>query len=861
MAHLDRDGFADIVVGANRAGGADEGQLRILHGSPAGFVDEQVENGATGFDLLGHNVIVPGDVDGDGVDDIAGGASDVFTAQNPSPDGGYVLMLYHRYEPAVAGDDADGDGVGAALDNCPADPNTNQSDIDGDGIGDACDDDIDGDGFTNNDDNCPLDNSLDMTDTDGDLDGDICDADDDNDAVADADDAFPLNAAYSMDDDNDRMADEWEADNGLDPADGSDGDADLDGDGRNNLDEFLAGTNVAADDVAPVVTAPGDVLVDSIGPLTVVGIGTASAVDVLDGPLEAAASAGNPFRPGLHQLDWTATDAAGNSASDRQRIEVVPQVGFLGDTLLAAEGSVYRIGLALNGDAIAYPVSVPFTVSGTATDGADYTLDTGEVVIDNTNVGEIVLTTIADAEAELEEELVLALGSPDRAVAAGNVRFTVRIVDGNLPPVPELAIEQDGRRVTTVARDAGQVTVSVSANDPNAGDSHAFDWRGSDGALQPGNGFDFETFEFDPATLAPGTYRVSVDVTDNGAPAATASRSRILRVINTLPALSAANDADGDGLDDASEEFRDSNDNGISDYLDPVFVSHNVLSRTGGNALLQADAGYVLSLGRIALASGEDAMVSMMDVADYGDAGGQAANGMDERFSYTSGIFDFEVRGLPAPGHSVRVVIPQSAPLAAGVRYRKYTAAGWAEFETDALNAIASAPGQPGICPAPGSSDYLPGLTAGHHCVQLGIEDGGPNDADGNADGIVRDPGGAAVLAVPASVDAGGLATSDSAVSRGQANVVMMRFSLVSNTSDVTLDELQLSASGSGNDAADIAAVELWLDADADGAIDSGASPIGSGTFGTNDGDLSITLGTPLTLDAGTTAFIVTYNF
>ena len=861
MAHLDRDTFADIVVGANRAGGADEGQLRILHGSPTGLVNEQVENGTTGFDLLGHYVAVPGDVDGDGVNDVAGGASDVFTAQNPSPDGGYVQMLYHRYEPAVAGDDDDDDGVGEALDNCPVHSNTNQSDIDGDGSGDACDDDIDGDGFANEADNCPLDHSLDTTDTDGDLDGDICDGDDDNDAVADPDDAFPLDSRYNADDDGDGMADSWESANGLDPADGQDGDGDLDGDGRNNRAEFQAGTKVAEDDVSPEVVAPRDISVASVGPLTLVDTGTATANDVLDGALTATTDTDNPFAPGRHVLTWRATDAAGNVGSDQQTIDVIPQVGFVGDTLLMAEGAQAAIRLALNGDAAAYPVIVPFSLSGTATDGDDYIISADDVVIDNSNTGEIPLETIADAALELDEELILTIGAPVNAVPGSAAQFEVRITDANLPPVPDLAIEQDGRLVATVVRDGGLVTVSASPNDPNAGDGHAFDWRASDAVLVPLEGYRQDTFTFDPASLDDGTYRVAVNVTDNGQPAAAASRDRYLRVIATAPVLSAGADADGDGIDDAAEGLRDSNDNGVSDYLDPSFVSHNVVSRSGGNALLQADAGYTLSLGRVAMASGEDAMVSVMDVADYGAAGGPALNGIDERFSYPAGLFDFEVRGLPAPGHTVRVVVPQATALPAAARYRKYQAAGWSDFVIDADNEVASAAGNEGICPAPGSADYLPGLAAGHHCVQLTITDGGPNDADGIADGIVRDPGGAAILAVEATVGAVGIAVPDQTVSTGQAAVVMLRFALHSNTSDATLDTLSFDASGSGNDLSDINKVELWLDADDDGEIDAGASPVGSGSYDADDGSLALTLGTPLRLDAGATKFIVTYDF
>ena len=144
---------------------------------------------------------------------------------------------------------------------------------------------------------------------------------------------------------------------------------------------------------------------------------------------------------------------------------------------------------------------------------------------------------------------------------------------------------------------------------------------------------------------------------------------------------------------------------------------------------------------------------------------------------------------------------------------------------------------------------------------QLMLEDGGPNDADGMANAVIRDPGGIATDAQAVAIDATGINVADKTVTAGSTDVVMLRFQLMSNSSDVVLRELNLAASGTGNDVNDVTAVRVWIDRNADGAVDAADTAVGSGSFGADNGTLSISLANPLTLDAGMTDFIVTYDY
>lgn len=157
----------------------------------------------------------------------------------------------------------------------------------------------------------------------------------------------------------------------------------------------------------------------------------------------------------------------------------------------------------------------------------------------------------------------------------------------------------------------------------------------------------------------------------------------------------------------------------------------------------------------------------------------------------------------------------------------------------------------------PGSGAWVDGLTIGHGCLQLTLQDGGPNDADFAANGVIRDPGG---LAVPVNVTLSMLSVADREVAVGSTGNVVLAFSLASDSGDVELNALTLVASGTGDDTA-IAAVNLYVDTNGDGAVDGGDEKIASGAYSGDDGTLAIRMATPFRVPPGRADLLVAYDF
>ena len=534
-----------------------------------------------------------------------------------------------------------------------------------------------------------------------------------------------------LDTDNDGLPDFYETENGLDPNDADDASGDLDGDGFTNLEEYEAGTDPTRDELPPELTIPADISMGAIGRMTDVNLGEATATDQKDGALTPTASQTGPFESGSYQITWTVSDAAGNVSTGVQQLVIMP-LANLTPSSVTVEGSSVEVSVQLSGSAAAYPVTVPLTISGSAT-AEDFSI-AESIVISEGTMGMVTMTVAADSEAETAEDVVITLGDITNAVAGSASERTVTITEDNVAPELTLTVTQGNNIGRIVAADGGTVTVTATYSDLNSADTHTLAWAAAVSDL-PSVVIDGAVATFDPSTLGDTMISTDASVTDSGAVSLTTDASASIKVLAAAPVLGDA-DSDGDGVSDADEGYGDSDNDGIPDYQDDITESYLAPIGDSGQ-VVETSFGTTIALGDAALSAGDNEIG--VDEEDVGTA--------DADYSYLGGLADFEVSGGQA-GASYNVVIPLSVAVPANASVRKFIDAnvGWQDFVLDANNAVSSATSASGSCPQPGNGDYIDGLTVGANCLQLLIEDGGANDADGIADGTVTDPSGIATL-------------------------------------------------------------------------------------------------------------------
>ncbi|MGH8193748.1 MAG: Calx-beta domain-containing protein [Woeseiaceae bacterium] len=637
-------------------------------------------------------------------------------------------------------EDANEDGDG--------NPATDPTDIDDDGLADYLDPDDqggptgdpDGDGLTNErEEEIGTDPQVADTDSDGVNDGDedaagtdpldpraFADADGDlvPDPVETTDGTDPNNPASFQDSDSGGTADHVETvtyatfgATATDPLDPLDDRRDFDGDGLpDRLEISIGGAPDSAD--SPTQGGAGD---DS-------GNGVSNAVDAYLATLGiASADATSDFdRDGYPDVAeiGLALSPSSSAASDSDGdgvpnvIELLAGVDIDATTDSDADGVPDAREIALNAD----PLDANSPVAnGAADDDGDGAGNAIENVLQAFGIDDADNSSDSDA---------------DGLTDADEIRFGADPLHDE-QPVPWIELSQAAfGPVRALSPDGGVATASAMIGGHQSGLS--YDWSGTSNAVLAvvSGGQTNKTLAFSPATLPPGIYQLAVSVQRTSGSVIT-SASVVDFTLSVIAGAGAAElaDADNDGVPDSSD---------VSDARNGFANRLPAQSAT----FIEATAGVRLQLGSTALTQqATSARVTLEDIAAAGDGDGGSVGNSEDEFEYMSGIYDFEVTNLPEIGAVVQIVIPQATAIGEFPEYRRFLpASGWGNFAEDANNTVASAAGTMGACPPPGDESFTPGLTPGHSCVQLSIEDGGPNDGDAEdgPNGVIKDPSGVA---------------------------------------------------------------------------------------------------------------------
>ena len=602
------------------------------------------------------------------------------------------------------------------------------------------------------------------------------------------------------DDDNDGMPDEFEEVNGLDPFDASDGAEDLDNDGASNAQEYLNGTDATVDDYGPVIAVPENVVAAATGRYTSVDIGEATSTDRDPLSPEVVADIAGPFLSGAYQITWSAEDALGNQSEVVQLVSILPLAGLDLD-FSVGEGGNHKISVTLSGDAPSYPVTIPFILEGTAALDDDYTMDTsGSLIINQGRSASMSLSVIEDNATEPDETIIVRL--PDvfiqcvdcdveglsNAVIGSASSQIITISDINLPPTLSFDVSQSGLATRTIAADGGDVSIQVIVSDGNSGDTHSVDWGNSLDGIANASNDSAGNLTFSASALTLGGLTLNATSTDSGDGGISVASSVVLSVVDTRATLSSTQDSDGDTLTDTQEGWADSDNDGVPDYLDAISEPNLMPIAADSDNWVQTENGTLLSLGATAIVQ-PDFSLSLSEQ--------QLSAANDDYFDFPDGLLDYRLVG-GQPGYVYSLVIPTSFPVGPRDEIKKYidNALGWQLFTEDANNSVASVAATSGTCPEPGSDLYVLGLNEGSNCVQLKIEDGGPNDADGQANGMLVDPVGVASKYIGTPSDSSTATLNDDQITSNGSDSVTVTVT-VFDAQGLKLEDMTISGSAS----------------------------------------------------------------
>jgi hypothetical protein len=140
----------------------------------------------------------------------------------------------------------------------------------------------------------------------------------------------------------------------------------------------------------------------------------------------------------------TDTDGATGTITDND----VPTVAFTSAAQTVGEAvGTTTITVALS-QTSPVPVTVPYTVGGTATAPDDYTLPASPLTIPAGNpTGTLTVTVVDDGDVEPAETVVVTLGTPTNATLGSPAVHTVTLTDNDVPLTPSVYSVGSGGRI------------------------------------------------------------------------------------------------------------------------------------------------------------------------------------------------------------------------------------------------------------------------------------------------------------------------------------------------------------------------------------------------------------------------------
>ena len=402
-------------------------------------------------------------------------------------------------------------------------------------------------------------------------------------------------------------------------------------------------------------------------------------------------------------------------------LEVHPFVAFTAASQQVAQQTAAKISIWLSDEAISYPVTVEFSAEGVQLSEEKLLIDlqderrrSYQLSEQTSNNATIKLTAVSSGNA--------VLGTPAiHQLQTGAMASTAAL---------QVSIEQDGLSGYAVRQEAGLIRLQ-------AGNSHdkVLDYRWELGELAAAAVVEADVVMLDPAKLQ-GRYQFKLQATDNNQ---TLETDLVLLVVAGCAHDHCGSELDQSGLPAAANLF--TAQPGRLPLCPKVEQDQN--GRVSSCTPAEAGVSYLEIPAQYQLTLGQQSEASSWASGQFGVALNDGAL-PDQGYQQQSQLVDFEIRNLNNQGESVPVVIPlpQGRQINTESVWRKHHNGRWFDFVQNSRNQLFSAgKNSEGRCPLVSDVVWTPGLTAKDECVRLIIEDGGPNDADGKANGVIVDPG------------------------------------------------------------------------------------------------------------------------